>query len=74
MKAKPLKSIEEFAHISKGVLLHHERYDGTCYSNKLEGKEILLISRVISISDAFEAMTSHRPYRKKVLLQKRWLN
>ena len=42
---------------------HHERYDGTGYPDRLAGKNIPLQSRIILAADAFEAMTSDRPYR-----------
>jgi HD-GYP domain-containing protein (c-di-GMP phosphodiesterase class II) len=43
---------------------HHERYDGTGYPDRLAGEDIPLQSRIILAADAFEAMTSDRPYRK----------
>jgi len=43
---------------------HHERYDGTGYPNGLIGEEIKLGARIIAVADAFDAMTSERPYRK----------
>jgi diguanylate cyclase (GGDEF)-like protein len=42
---------------------HHERYDGNGYPDRLAGKNIPLQSRIILTADAFEAMTSDRPYR-----------
>ncbi len=42
---------------------HHERFDGTGYPDKLAGHEIPLLARVVAIADAFDAMTSDRPYR-----------
>ena len=45
------------------VLQHHERMDGTGYPAGLQGEEILLESRIISVADVVEAMSSHRPYR-----------
>jgi putative nucleotidyltransferase with HDIG domain len=42
---------------------HHERWDGTGYPQGLRGEEIVLGARIIAVADAFEAMTSHRPYR-----------
>ncbi len=42
---------------------HHERWDGSGYPDGLAGEEIPLISRVIAVADAFDAMSSHRPYR-----------
>jgi HD-GYP domain-containing protein (c-di-GMP phosphodiesterase class II) len=43
---------------------HHERWDGTGYPDKLKGEEIPLTARVVSVADAFDAMTSDRPYRR----------
>ena len=43
---------------------HHERYDGRGYPDGLSGEAIPLESRIIFVADAFEAMTSDRPYRK----------
>jgi HD-GYP domain-containing protein (c-di-GMP phosphodiesterase class II) len=43
---------------------HHERYDGRGYPDGLAGEEIPLEARIILVADAFEAMTSDRPYRK----------
>jgi putative nucleotidyltransferase with HDIG domain len=45
------------------VLAHHERYDGTGYPNGLAGNQIPLAAQIIAVADAFEAMTSSRPYR-----------
>jgi len=46
------------------VLHHHERWDGTGYPDGLWGEEIALETRIVSIVDAYDAMTSDRPYRK----------
>lgn len=45
---------------------HHERYDGKGYPDGLKGNFIPFISRIICVADAFDAMTSERPYRKKI--------
>lgn len=44
------------------VLHHHEKYDGTGYPERLKGDEIPYLSRVLTVIDAFDAMTSYRPY------------
>lgn len=62
-----LTATNEFASIAKGVLSHHERWDGTGYPNGIKGHDIPLESRIISIADAYDAMTASRPYRKKGL-------
>ncbi|MBM3710721.1 MAG: HD domain-containing protein, partial [Actinobacteria bacterium] len=50
--------------IAKGILAHHERWDGKGYPLGLEGKKIPVTARIISIVDAYDAMTNDRPYRK----------
>lgn len=62
-----LKSIhpaESFAQILTGVRSHHERYDGRGYPDGLHAEQIPLFGRIIAVADAFDAMTSDRPYRK----------
>jgi HD-GYP domain-containing protein (c-di-GMP phosphodiesterase class II) len=59
-----LKMAEEYAHLSEYVLYHHERWDGSGYPVGLIGEKIPLVSRIIAVSDAFEAMTAKRPYQK----------
>jgi putative nucleotidyltransferase with HDIG domain len=51
------------------VRAHHERYDGTGYPDRLRGEEIPLIARIVSCCDAFNAMTTNRPYRKALPLK-----
>lgn len=46
-----------------GVRSHHERYDGNGYPDGLAGEEIPLFGRLLAVADAFDAMTSDRPYR-----------
>jgi HD-GYP domain-containing protein (c-di-GMP phosphodiesterase class II) len=48
------------------ILHHHERFDGQGYPEKIAGKKIPLPGRIISVADAFDAMTSNRPYREKM--------
>ncbi|MBI1784169.1 HD domain-containing protein, partial [Candidatus Sumerlaeota bacterium] len=43
---------------------HHERFDGKGYPDRLKGEEIPFLTRVVSVADAFDAITSSRPYRK----------
>ncbi|MGI6128481.1 MAG: HD-GYP domain-containing protein [bacterium] len=51
-------------HVASLVRSHHERYDGQGYPDGLLGEETLLGARIIAVADAFDAMTSNRPYRK----------
>lgn len=48
---------------------HHERYDGGGYPDKLTKQSIPLLARIFSVADAFDAMTSDRPYREKMSLK-----
>lgn len=59
---KPVKSLEKIIPIIKH---HHERFDGTGYPCNLKGEEIPYLSRVLSVVDSFDAMTSNRPYNKR---------
>lgn len=61
-----VKSIPELAHVAEGILSHHEKWDGTGYPRGLQGEQIPIISRIISIVDAYDVMTSHRPYKTSV--------
>ncbi|MBF7097309.1 PAS domain-containing protein [Alkalibacter mobilis] len=58
-----LKSVDEYATLAEVVLYHHERWDGSGYPEGLKGEEIPLFSRIISVADAFEAMTAKRSYQ-----------
>jgi diguanylate cyclase (GGDEF)-like protein/PAS domain S-box-containing protein len=58
-----LSSVNEFSEISECILQHHERWDGKGYPNALHGEGILLLARIISVADAYDAMTSERTYR-----------
>jgi HD-GYP domain-containing protein (c-di-GMP phosphodiesterase class II) len=59
-----LKSEKRYEHLANYVLCHHEAMDGSGYPNGLIGEKIPLFSRIISVADAYSAMTSNRPYRK----------
>ncbi len=61
-----LSTLPEYMEISEDILSHHERYDGKGYPRGLQGEDIPIRARIISIVDAFDAMTSDRPYRKKM--------
>ncbi len=62
---KILKPLRFLACEAKAVRHHHERYDGKGYPDGLSGPDIPLIARVVTVADAFDAMTSDRPYRPK---------
>ena len=57
-----LTPVEEMASALPVVKHHHERYDGRGYPDGLEGEEIPLIARIVSVADAFDSMIRARPY------------
>lgn len=63
-----LEPIEFLIDVRLCIVQHHERFDGKGYPNKLKGDELLLEAKVLAIADAFDAMTSDRPYRKALSL------
>jgi putative nucleotidyltransferase with HDIG domain len=58
-----LAKVEDYAEIANIVRHHHERVDGLGYPDGLDGERIPLISRILAVADAYDAMTSDRPYR-----------
>jgi HD-GYP domain-containing protein (c-di-GMP phosphodiesterase class II) len=63
-----LKDLKKLNHILPGVKHHHESLDGTGYPDHLSGNEIPLEARILAVADAFDAMSSNRPYRKRLTL------
>jgi hypothetical protein len=59
-----LKDVKFLAGAAEIVYSHHERYDGKGYPEGLKGDAIPLGSRIFAVADAFDAMTSNRPYRR----------
>ncbi len=57
-------TIPELQGIAGYILCHHERWDGTGYPQGIKGEEIPYISRIVSVIDAFDAMTEDRSYHK----------
>ena len=60
-----LKNFTILPEINDAVLYHHERYDGTGYMNRMSGKDIPLVARMVGIADAYDAMNTNRCYRLK---------
>ena len=58
-----LGKVDDYAEIARVVRHHHERMDGNGYPDRLHGDEIPVVSRIIAVADAYNAMTSGRPYR-----------
>ncbi len=64
--AQILGKFKSFAEIVPGIRHHHERYDGAGYPEGLRGEEIPMVGRIIAVADAYDAMTTTRPYRGKL--------
>jgi putative nucleotidyltransferase with HDIG domain len=60
---KILRNVDDYAEIADIVRAHHERIDGMGYPDGRHGEEIPLLARIIGVADAYDAMTSDRPYR-----------
>jgi putative nucleotidyltransferase with HDIG domain len=58
-----LSKVEDYSDIARIVRHHHERVDGLGYPDSLKDDEIPILSRIIAVADAYNAMTSDRPYR-----------
>lgn len=67
--ARILSAVSMFKDVVPVVKCHHERIDGTGYPEGIKGDEIPLLARIISVSDAFDAMMSDRLYRTKLNLE-----
>ncbi len=65
-----LKNIEFPGPVKEIVLQHHERMDSSGYPNGLKGNEIMLEARILAVADVVEAMSSHRPYRPALGIDK----
>ncbi len=61
-----LRDIDFLNDVAEIVHAHHERFDGDGYPRGLKGEEIPLGARIFAVVDAYDAMTSHRPYRKAI--------
>ena len=64
-----LSGIRRLEFIREAVLYHHEHLDGSGYPSGLKGEAIPLVARIIALADAFDAMTSNRPYRPMLPLE-----
>jgi putative two-component system response regulator len=64
---EPLRSVRDAIPL---IRWHHERMDGKGYPDGLEGKDIPLLTRILSVADVFDALASSRPYRSAIPIQK----
>jgi putative nucleotidyltransferase with HDIG domain len=68
--AKILKPLRFLAEEAEAIKRHHERFDGKGYPDGLKGDQIPLSARIVTVADSFDAMTSNRPYRSAMPLEK----
>ena len=61
-----LADLKKLHHLLPGVAHHHENYDGSGYPDGLKGDEIPLCARILAVADGFDAMSSTRPYRRRM--------
>lgn len=59
-----LRNVDDYSEIADIVRSHHERIDGMGYPDGLHGDDIPVLARIIGVADAYDAMTSNRPYRE----------
>ncbi len=64
--ANIVRDVPFLAELYRLILYHHEHYDGQGYPEGLKGEQIPLGARILHVADAFEAMTSNRPYRSSL--------
>ena len=64
-----LSQIRSIADATPAILHHHEHFDGSGYPDGLAGDQIPVASRILLVTDAFDAMTTDRPYRKAMPVQ-----
>jgi diguanylate cyclase (GGDEF)-like protein len=64
-----VEQVPDMEGIARGILHHHERFDGTGYPSGLRGEEIPQEGRIIAVADAFSAMISDRPYRARMPIE-----
>lgn len=62
--ADMLAGVSGFEKVAEAVRYHHERYDGNGYPHGIKGKNIPLLSRMLAVCDAYDAMTNRRCYRQ----------
>jgi HD-GYP domain-containing protein (c-di-GMP phosphodiesterase class II) len=64
-----LNKVDDYEDVALVVRHHHERIDGNGYPDGRSGEDIPLLSRIIAVADAYNAMTSDRPYREAMASQ-----
>jgi len=64
--ANMLTQVPSLSRALPGVLHHHEHFDGSGYPDGLAGEDIPIIARILLVPDAFDTMTTDRPYRPRI--------
>ncbi|MEW6170309.1 MAG: HD domain-containing phosphohydrolase [Candidatus Omnitrophota bacterium] len=64
-----LNPMQELKEVIEAIREHHENFDGTGYPEGIKADQINIYARIIRVADAFDAMTSERPYRKALTKQ-----
>ena len=67
--AQILEAVPKLKAVAGPGLMHHENYDGSGYPDGLKAEEIPLLGRMVSVADAFDAMTTDRPYSKAMTFE-----
>jgi len=70
MGANIIEPVDFLKNSYEAIYHHHERYDGKGYPDGVKSKDIPIFSRIIAVADAYDAMNSDRPYRKKLNKEK----
>ena len=68
--AQMLSKIKAMKDIIPGIRFHHERVDGSGYPLGMKGEQIPIAARIVAVADAFDAMTTHRPYQRAMPFDK----
>jgi HD-GYP domain-containing protein (c-di-GMP phosphodiesterase class II) len=64
-----LEAVPLLKQMAGAGLMHHENWDGSGYPDGLKGEQIPLLGRIVSVADAFDAMTTDRPYSKAMTFE-----
>jgi diguanylate cyclase (GGDEF)-like protein len=64
-----VKASNQLDGIARGVLTHHERWDGNGYPLKLKGEDIPLVARIVCVADSYDVMTHDRTYKKAMSIE-----
>jgi HD-GYP domain-containing protein (c-di-GMP phosphodiesterase class II) len=59
-----MSSLNEFAPLANNILTHHERWDGQGYPQGLKGESIPLAARILTVAEAYDVLTTDKPYRQ----------